>query len=144
MNPFGYHLTNLLLHAANAVLFYFMALRLLRASMPRGHADGWPSRSAAGSRRSCFLPMPSDLALPPRPINRVLAMLAFDGGGLGGTRHRADWRLAVGHRTKTMTHGGASGRVPWRALGASLAAASSLSLALSVIRLDVKLLALGA
>jgi len=31
MRPAGYHLTNLLLHAANAVLFYFMALRLLRA-----------------------------------------------------------------------------------------------------------------
>jgi Flp pilus assembly protein TadD len=30
MNPFGYHLTNLLLHSANAVLFYAVALRLLR------------------------------------------------------------------------------------------------------------------
>ena len=40
MNPVGYHLTNLLLHAANAVLFYFMALRLLRASVPGGYADG--------------------------------------------------------------------------------------------------------
>src|SRR5437867_1807987 len=30
MNPFGYHLTSLLLHAANAVLFYCVALRLLR------------------------------------------------------------------------------------------------------------------
>lgn len=29
MNPFGYHLTNLLLHAANAVAFYFVAARLL-------------------------------------------------------------------------------------------------------------------
>ena len=39
MNPAGYHLTNHLLHAANAVLFYFMALRLLRANVPGGHAD---------------------------------------------------------------------------------------------------------
>jgi len=30
MDPFGYHLTNLLLHAGNAVLFYFVGLRLLR------------------------------------------------------------------------------------------------------------------
>jgi tetratricopeptide (TPR) repeat protein len=33
MNPFGYHLTNLLLHAGGAVVFYFVALRLLRAGM---------------------------------------------------------------------------------------------------------------
>lgn len=30
MNPFGYHLTNVLLHAANAVLFYFVAGILFR------------------------------------------------------------------------------------------------------------------
>lgn len=29
MDPFGYHLTNLLLHTANAVLFYFLCVRLL-------------------------------------------------------------------------------------------------------------------
>ncbi|HEY6201287.1 MAG TPA: hypothetical protein VI231_21975, partial [Candidatus Binatia bacterium] len=35
MNPFGYHLTNLVLHAANTVLFYFLALRLLSYVLPR-------------------------------------------------------------------------------------------------------------
>ena len=34
MNPFGYHLTNLLLHTANAVLFYFVSRGLLRLAMP--------------------------------------------------------------------------------------------------------------
>ncbi len=36
LEPFGYHLTNLILHAANAALFYFVALRLLsvRSSDP--------------------------------------------------------------------------------------------------------------
>ena len=34
MKPAGYHLTNVLLHAANAVLVYFVARRLLRGSMP--------------------------------------------------------------------------------------------------------------
>jgi tetratricopeptide (TPR) repeat protein len=29
MNPFGYHLTNLILHAANAILVYFVTFRLL-------------------------------------------------------------------------------------------------------------------
>lgn len=33
MNAFGYHLTNILLHAANAVLFYLLALRLLRRAL---------------------------------------------------------------------------------------------------------------
>lgn len=34
MNPFGYHLTNLLLHVANAVAFYFLARRLLTLGLP--------------------------------------------------------------------------------------------------------------
>ncbi|HTM10269.1 MAG TPA: tetratricopeptide repeat protein [Verrucomicrobiae bacterium] len=36
MNPFGYHLTNLVLHAVNAILFYFLALRLISFAIPRG------------------------------------------------------------------------------------------------------------
>jgi protein O-mannosyl-transferase len=39
MNPVGYHLTNLLLHAVNAALFYFIAFRLFLL------ADGTPSVS---------------------------------------------------------------------------------------------------
>jgi len=34
MNPAGYHLTNVLLHSANATLVYLVALRLLRAAIP--------------------------------------------------------------------------------------------------------------
>ncbi len=34
MNPFGYHLTNLLLHAVSAALFYFVSRRLLELAMP--------------------------------------------------------------------------------------------------------------
>src|SRR5688572_11189211 len=30
MNPFGYHLTNVLLHAATVLAFFYLALRLLR------------------------------------------------------------------------------------------------------------------
>src|SRR4030095_391403 len=34
MNAFGYHLTNILLHSANAVLFYFVTRRLLAIAAP--------------------------------------------------------------------------------------------------------------
>jgi tetratricopeptide (TPR) repeat protein len=34
LNPAGYHLTSLIFHAANAVLVYFVALRLLSVAMP--------------------------------------------------------------------------------------------------------------
>src|SRR5215468_10340834 len=41
MNPLGYHLTNLVLHAANAALFYFLSQRLLSValSIPYPSAD---------------------------------------------------------------------------------------------------------
>jgi Flp pilus assembly protein TadD len=41
MEPLGYHLTNLVLHAANAALFYFLSLRLLSLafSIPYPSAD---------------------------------------------------------------------------------------------------------
>jgi hypothetical protein len=40
MNPWGYHLVNLLLHAANAVLFYLVARRLLAAAITDGAQAG--------------------------------------------------------------------------------------------------------
>ncbi|OGK88656.1 MAG: hypothetical protein A2X52_20360, partial [Candidatus Rokubacteria bacterium GWC2_70_16] len=36
MDPRGYHLTSLLLHAGAALLFYFLSLRLLRLALPAG------------------------------------------------------------------------------------------------------------
>src|SRR2546425_5853906 len=42
LNPVGYHLTSLLLHAANAVVFFFVVRRILTLALPspaeRGHA----------------------------------------------------------------------------------------------------------
>ncbi len=34
LNPFGYHLTNILLHGANAVLVYFLSSKLIRMAIP--------------------------------------------------------------------------------------------------------------
>jgi tetratricopeptide (TPR) repeat protein len=49
VEPFGYHLTNLFLHAVNAVLFYFVTLYLLSAGRGSPAASGeGPLRVAAG------------------------------------------------------------------------------------------------
>ncbi|MGH9579426.1 MAG: hypothetical protein ACRD2R_00405, partial [Terriglobales bacterium] len=47
MDPFGYHLTNLLLHALNAVVFYFVALRLFSLSVSVSSGD-FALRAASG------------------------------------------------------------------------------------------------
>jgi protein O-mannosyl-transferase len=39
MNPVGYHLTNLILHVANAVLFYFICRRLLTLALPMSNSQ---------------------------------------------------------------------------------------------------------
>ena len=54
MNPWGYHLVNVILHVANAVTFYFVARRLLAAAGDGGRQDrradpalGWGAAFAA-------------------------------------------------------------------------------------------------
>jgi len=53
LDPWGYHLVNLGLHAANAAIFYFVALRLLSAAVN----DGAPA-----SRRDSDLVLPAAVA----------------------------------------------------------------------------------
>ena len=43
MNPWGYHLTAILLHATNALVFYFLAYRVLALSFASSPADASPS-----------------------------------------------------------------------------------------------------
>src|SRR5215467_12680053 len=38
IEPFGYHLTNILLHSANAVVFYLVSLRLVAVAAPLSDA----------------------------------------------------------------------------------------------------------
>jgi tetratricopeptide (TPR) repeat protein len=64
MDPWGYHLGNLLLHAANAGVFYLVARRLLAA----GFAGG-----VAGPDR----PGPGDLGDPGLTVGAAFAALAF-------------------------------------------------------------------
>jgi protein O-mannosyl-transferase len=51
MNPMGYHLHNVILHAVNAMLVYAIALRVLRLARPIGDAGAvslaWPAAFAA-------------------------------------------------------------------------------------------------
>jgi len=51
MNPAGYHLTSLVIFAANAAVFYFVALRLLGRRLFRGRAPSVSDRGDALLRR---------------------------------------------------------------------------------------------
>lgn len=54
MNPAGYHLTSLLLHSANAVVFYFISRRLLALALPAPERQqSWPIALAAAFA-ACF------------------------------------------------------------------------------------------
>src|SRR5881398_326515 len=48
MNPVGYHLTSLLLHAANAVVFFFVVRRLLTRALPSPSEHGYALAVSAG------------------------------------------------------------------------------------------------
>jgi len=54
MNPLGYHLTSLILHGANAALFYFIALRLLSAAFHKPVVSGEISVRAAAAFAALF------------------------------------------------------------------------------------------
>jgi Flp pilus assembly protein TadD len=55
MNPWGYHLVNLLAHAANATLFYFVARRLLAAARDGGRQAALRDALVAGGAAAAAL-----------------------------------------------------------------------------------------
>ena len=78
MNPLGYHLTSLLIHAANAVLFYFVCLRLLKLALSR-LALTWqlPIRVAAGFAALFFALHPLQVEAVAWTIGREMAVAGF-------------------------------------------------------------------
>jgi protein O-mannosyl-transferase len=54
LDPFGYHLTNLALHAANTTLVYAVALRLFRAVWVRARGDGADSLRIGAALTALF------------------------------------------------------------------------------------------
>src|SRR5262249_50027018 len=78
MNPLGYHLTSLLIHAANAVLFYFVSLRLLKLALSRS-AVTWqlPIRVAAGFAALFFALHPLQVEVVAWTTGREMAVAGF-------------------------------------------------------------------
>ncbi len=54
LDPLGYHMTNLLLHAANAIVVYLLGLRLLGATSPGAADRPLPLRAAAALAALAF------------------------------------------------------------------------------------------
>jgi tetratricopeptide (TPR) repeat protein len=63
LDPTGYHLTNVLLHAANVLLVFWLLLRICAAGLPTRRADGQPPQEEHGGSGD---PPRSALGDPPR------------------------------------------------------------------------------
>jgi tetratricopeptide (TPR) repeat protein len=78
MNPRGYHLTSLLIHAANALLFYFVSLRLLRLSVSSPNVSSQlPIQLAAGFAALFFALHPLQVEVVAWTIGREMAVAGF-------------------------------------------------------------------
>jgi tetratricopeptide (TPR) repeat protein len=96
MNPWGYHLVNLLLHGANAVLFYFIARRLLAAGEGEPQA-GLPWAAAFAALMFAVHPLRVESVAWLTERRGLLSALFYLAAVLaylrGVTREkRADWR----------------------------------------------------
>src|SRR5881396_2679307 len=106
MNPVGYHLTNLLLHAANAAVFYLVARRILGLALP-GPAQRGNVGLAASAAFAALL-----FAIHPLRVESVawaterrdvlsglfylLALLVYLRAGEQGERGRSGYWASVG------------------------------------------------
>src|SRR5437773_11178513 len=72
MNPLGYHLTSLLLHAANAVIFYVVVLQILTLALPRLADRGRALGASAGFAALVFAIHPQRVESVVWPTNRPM------------------------------------------------------------------------
>jgi tetratricopeptide (TPR) repeat protein len=78
MNPKGYHFTSLLVHAANALLFYFLSLRLLRLGLGRSSSlPDLPIRFAGAFSALFFALHPLQTEVVAWTIGREVAIAGF-------------------------------------------------------------------
>ena len=78
MNPVGYHLSSLLIHTANAVLFYSVCLRLFRLAMPASTASSQlPIRLAAATSALLFSLHPLRVEVVAWTLGREIAVAGF-------------------------------------------------------------------
>jgi protein O-mannosyl-transferase len=78
MSPVGYHLSSLLIHATNAVLFYFVCLRLLRLAVSDLTASRQPPiRLAAGTSALLFSLHPLRVEVVAWTLGREIAVAGF-------------------------------------------------------------------
>jgi hypothetical protein len=102
MNPLGYHLTSLLIHGVNAVLFYFVSLRLLKVALSRSVLS-WqlPIRIAAGFAALFFALHPLQVEVVAWTIGREMAvaglfffltLLCYLKAAEQGTNPQSYWR----------------------------------------------------
>jgi tetratricopeptide (TPR) repeat protein len=105
MNPVGYHLTSLVFHTANAVLFYFLSLHLLRLTVPLS-SDLWrlPIRLAAGLSALLFSLHPLRVEVVAWTLGREIAI-----AGLFFLLTLMSYLRAVEE--------GSTGSFPWRWMG---------------------------
>jgi len=78
MNPAGYHLTSLLIHAANSILFYFLSLKLLLLSVPpSARSQPLVLRLAAGLSALLFSLHPLRVEVVAWTLGREIAVAGF-------------------------------------------------------------------
>src|SRR5690348_15174906 len=77
MDPFGYHLTSLLIHSVNAVVFYFLSLRLLRLAVPPPSPPQLAYRLAAAISALLFSLHPLRVEAVAWVLGREIAIAGF-------------------------------------------------------------------